>query len=220
MGQLQFLPSVFDRHGVDGDGDGRVDIWHSLPDVFYSAANFLQHSGWQGDQRWGREVLLPADFDYSLTGNTTRKPLAEWAQLGVRQLGGEPLPEAAMTAALALPSGANGPAFLTYANYRATMRYNPSTFYAITVGHLADRFTGGGPIQRMPANEQALTVAEVRRLQELLNAAGYDSGEPDGRVGRQTRAAIRAYQQARGLPTDGYPSRELLDALSTRAPQP
>jgi len=94
------------------------------------------------------------------------------------------------------------------------MNYNPSTFYALTVGHLADRFTGGDPIQRMPVNEQAMSVADVRILQEQLNAQGYDSGEPDGRVGRQTRAAIRAYQEANGLPMDGYASRELLDALT------
>lgn len=213
MGQLQFLPSVFDEYGVDGDGDGRVDIWNSLPDVFYSAANFLSSSGWQGDQRWGREVLLPEQFDYSQTGNRTLKPIQEWAELGVRRVNGEPLPVADMRAAVVLPAGAGGPAFLAYDNYRATMVYNPSTFYALTVGHLADRFTGAAPIQRMPENEQAMSVADVRRLQELLNESGYDSGEPDGRVGRQTRGAIRAYQQARGLPMDGYASRELLDAL-------
>ncbi len=213
MGQLQFLPSVFNRYGVDGDGDGRVDIWSSLPDVFHSAANFLSQSGWRGDERWGREVLLPQEFDFSLTGTGTRKSLQEWQGLGLTRVDGSPIPVADMQASLILPAGAAGPAFLGYNNFRTTMTYNPSTFYALTVGHLADRYTGGGAIQRMPENETAMSVDDVRQLQELLNGAGFDSGEPDGRVGRQTRAAIRAFQQSRGLPMDGYASASLLQAL-------
>ena len=213
MGQLQFLPSVFARYGIDGDNDGKIDIWNSLPDIFHSAANFLSQSGWRGDERWGREVLLPSNFDFSLTGTRTRKPLQEWNELGIIQMNGSPIPVANMQASVILPAGAGGPAFLTYANFRATMVYNPSTFYALTVGHLADRYTGGAAIQRMPENEQAMSVADVQALQELLNAAGFDSGEPDGRVGSRTRTAIRAYQQNKELPMDGYASLKLLEAL-------
>jgi membrane-bound lytic murein transglycosylase B len=213
MGQLQFLPSVFARYGIDGDNDGKIDIWNSLPDIFHSAANFLSQSGWRGDERWGREVLLPSNFDFSLTGTRTRKPLEEWNELGIIQMNGSPIPVANMQASVILPAGAGGPAFLTYANFRATMVYNPSTFYALTVGHLADRYTGGAAIQRMPENEQAMSVADVQALQELLNAAGFDSGEPDGRVGSRTRTAIRAYQQNKELPMDGYASLKLLEAL-------
>ena len=213
MGQLQFLPSIFARYGIDGDGDGKIDIWNSLPDIFHSAANFLSQSGWRGDERWGREVMLPADFDFSLTGTRTRKSLQDWSDLGISQMDGSPIPIADMQASVVLPAGAVGPAFLTYANFRATMIYNPSTFYALTVGHLADRYTGGAMIQRMPANEQAMSVADVQVLQELLNAAGFESGEPDGRVGSRTRAAIRAYQQSQDLPMDGYASLQLLEAL-------
>ena len=213
MGQLQFLPSVFARYGIDGDNDGKIDIWNSLPDIFHSAANFLSQSGWRGDERWGREVLLPSNFDFSLTGTRTRKPLQEWNDLGIIQMNGSPIPVANMQASVILPAGAGGPAFLTYANFRATMVYNPSTFYALTVGHLADRYTGGAAIQRMPENEQAMSVGDVQALQELLNAAGFDSGEPDGRVGRRTRAAVRAYQQNKELPMDGYASLKLLEAL-------
>ena len=218
MGQLQFLPSVFYQYGVDGDGDGRIDIWHSLPDIFHSAANFLANSGWQGDERWGRQVLLPEGFDFSLTGTSTSKTIQEWADLGIVRVDGGPLPIADMSASVILPAGANGPAFLAYNNYRATMRYNPSTFYALTVGHLADRYTGGGPIQHMPENEQALSVADVRELQERLNELGYDSGEPDGRVGRNTRTAIRNYQRDNGLPMDGYASGQLLAAIRESSP--
>ena len=214
MGQLQFMPNIFYQYGVDGDQDGRIDIWNSLPDIFHSAANFLSQSGWRGDERWGREVLLPVDFDFSLTGTSTRKPLQEWRDLGITQVNGTPVPVVAgMEASVILPAGAQGPAFLGYANFRATMTYNPSTFYALTVGHLADRYAGSEPIQRMPENETAMSVADVRELQELLNRNGFDSGEPDGRVGRQTRAAIRAYQQGVGLPMDGYASVVLLQAL-------
>ncbi len=213
MGQLQFLPSVFYEYGVDGNNDGRIDIWNSLPDIFHSAANFLSNLGWRGDERWGREVVLPNDFDFSLVGTRTRKPLQEWQELGITQLNGNPIPVANMNASVVLPAGASGPAFLGYQNFRATMGYNPSTYYALTVGHLADRYTGAGPIQRMPVNEQAMSVADVMELQELLNASGFDSGQPDGRVGRQTRAAIRAFQESINMPMDGYASAQLLESL-------
>lgn len=213
MGQLQFMPSIFSLHGVDGDGDGRIDIWNSLPDIFHSAANFLNESGWRGDERWGREVVLPDGFDFSLSGTATRKPLQEWRDLGIRNVSGGPLPVADMEASVILPAGAAGPAFLAYQNFRSTMLYNPSTFYALTVGHLADRFSGGSAIVNMPENEQAMSVADVEELQVLLNSRGFDSGEPDGRVGRMTRAAIRAYQAEADLPMDGYASRQLLDTL-------
>ena len=213
MGQLQFMPTIFDSYAIDGDGDGRVDIWNSLPDIFYSAANFLNQSGWQGGERWGREILLPSDFDYSLSGLMTRKTVNEWSEFGVTQVSGDKLPNALMSASIVLPAGASGPAFLAYSNYRVTLAYNPSTFYALTVGHLADRFSGGGEIQRMPIDEEALSRTDITILQRLLNEKGYDSGQPDCRVGRQTRAAIRTYQGDIGLPMDSYASRALLERL-------
>ena len=213
MGQLQFLPTVFRNYAVDGDGDDRADIWNSLPDVFYSAANFISESGWRGDERWGREVLLPEGFDYSLVGTRNLKPLAEWREMGLRTVSGDPVPVADMRAAVALPAGAAGPAFLTYNNFRVTMLYNPSVFYAITVGYLADRFSGGPPIAHMPVNETALSRVQVEELQELLNSRGFDSGEADGRIGSRTRAAIRAYQSEQGLIPDGHASMDLLDRL-------
>ncbi len=214
MGQLQFMPNIFHRYGVDGDADGRIDIWNSLPDIFHSAANFLSESGWRGDERWGREVMLPDGFDYSLTGTATRMSLDRWQSLGLTLVNGNPLPVVSgMEASVILPAGAQGPAFLGYQNFRTTMTYNPSTFYALTVGHLADRFMGGEAIARMPENEQAMSLTDVKQLQELLNSRGFASGEPDGRVGRQTRAAIRAYQRTQGLPEDGYASQILLESL-------
>ena len=213
MGQLQFMPSIFARYGVDGDEDGKIDIWNSLPDIFHSAANFLSQSGWQGDERWGREVLLPENFDFSFAGSRLSKSLQEWSELGLVQVDGANIPIANMNASVILPSGASGPAFLAYANFRTTMIYNPSIFYALTVGLLADRYTGGPAVQRMLLNEQAMSLADVVELQELLNSSGFDSGPPDGRVGRQTRTAVRAYQQSVGLATDGHASRQLLERL-------
>ncbi len=213
MGQLQFMPTVFYQHGVDGDGDGRIDIWNSLPDIFHSAANYLSKSGWKGDERWGREVILPDNFDFALAGTNIRKPLQEWRDMGILRTSGAPIPVADMRASMVIPAGATGPAFLTYDNFRVTRVYNTPIFYALTVGHLADRFAGGPPIQHMPENEQAMSVEQVRELQELLNGLGFDSGEPDGRVGSRTRNAIRAYQQQQGLPMDSYASFALLESL-------
>ena len=213
MGQLQFMPSTFDRYAVDGDGDGRIDIWNSLPDIFSSAANFLSNSGWKGDERWGREVLLPENFDYSLSGTGTRKAVIDWAELGVRQVNGSTLPQASLRGSIVLPAGASGPAFLVYSNYRTTLVWNRSTFYALSVGHLADRFNGGMVIQRMPENERALSRDEVLELQRRLNDNGLDAGSVDGILGSQTRAAIRRFQQQQDLPMDGYASYDLLEVL-------
>lgn len=214
MGQCQFLPSTFARFGVDGDGDGRIDIWNSLPDIFASAANFLSRSGWNGDERWGREVLLPDDFDYSLSGAGVRKTVTEWNRMGVRRADGTPLGTSDMEGSILLPAGANGPAFIGYNNYRTTLVWNRSTFYAISVGHLANRFVGGPPIRNMPEEgEQALRREEVIELQEILNELGIDAGTADGIPGSKTREAIRIYQERRGLPTDGHVSHEILTLL-------
>jgi membrane-bound lytic murein transglycosylase B len=213
MGQLQFMPSTFDRYAIDGDSDGKIDIWNSLPDIFASAANFLSQSGWRGDERWGREVILPDDFDFSMSGTGTRKSVNEWRDLGVMQVSGMVLPIADMQGSIVLPAGANGPVFLVYSNYRTTMVWNRSTFYALSVGHLADRLTGGPQIQRMPVDERALRREEVLELQQLLNDEGFDAGSIDGILGSQTRTAIRGFQAGSDLPMDGYASYALLELL-------
>ncbi|PCJ26623.1 MAG: lytic murein transglycosylase [SAR86 cluster bacterium] len=213
MGQLQFMPSIFERYGVDGDGDGQIDIWNSLPDIFHSAANFMSSAGWKGDERWGREVLLPSDFDFALAGTNTRKPLQQWRDIGILRVSGGPIPVAEMQASIVIPSGANGPAFLVYDNFRVTRTYNSPIFYALTVGHLADRFSGGAAIQHMPESEQAMSIADVTEMQEYLNSLGFDSGAPDGRVGSRTRSAIRSFQEQQQLPMDSYPSHSLLEKL-------
>ena len=142
MGQVQFMPSSFVRFAVDEDKDGRKDIWHSLPDVFASAANFLSSNGWDPDFIWGREGTLPPGWNGDIAGLDTKKPLAAWQHIGIRRANGEDLPDADIPASLIQPSGSNGPSFLVYRNYRAIMRWNPSHLYALAVCRLADRLAG------------------------------------------------------------------------------
>jgi membrane-bound lytic murein transglycosylase B len=133
------MPTSFLRFAADGDGDGREDIWGNTADVFASAANFLARSGWKGDQTWGRPVRIPARFDAGLARGRTRKPLREWEKLGVRDLDGGRLPARNLTAQIVLPDGAGGPAFVAYENFRVIRRWNPSDFFALAVGQLADQ---------------------------------------------------------------------------------
>lgn len=214
MGQVQFMPETFRRHAVDGDGDGKRDIWFSLRDAFSSAANFLKAMGWRGDQTWGREVRLPAGFDWSQADLDVRKPVIEWQRLGVRTAEGHALPPVGFEASIILPGGHKGPAFMVYDNFRATLGWNRSLFYAVAVGHLADRISGKGPLLTPPRpDDRPLSRQEVAEMQRLLASHGLQVGEPDGVVGAQTRSALRAFQQQHDLPPDGYPTAWLLERL-------
>jgi len=213
MGQTQFLPSNFLAYAVDADGDGRRDIWGSIPDVMASTANFLARSGWQSGQPWGVEVRLPPGFDLALADGEQRRPASTWAGLGVQTMDGAPLPALADTALL-LPAGARGPAFIVGPNFRTILRYNNATSYALAVGLLAKALGGGAPVQATwPRDLQALSRSQLLALQTALNTRGFDSGTPDGAMGPATRNAIRHYQQSLGLPADGYPTLELLQRL-------
>ena len=138
MGQSQFMPSSFQQFAVDHDGDGRRDIWGTLPDVFASAANYLAEAGWKQDQTWGRQVRLPEGFDLDLKGLEVKKSLDEWQAVGVRRSNGDDLPTRQLTASLILPGGPGGPAFLTYPNYRVLLKWNRSHYFATAVGQFAD----------------------------------------------------------------------------------
>jgi membrane-bound lytic murein transglycosylase B len=140
MGQNQFMPSSFHAFAVDGNNDGRRDIWNSLPDVFSSTANYLHKSGWDPDERWGRAVRLPKAFPKALSGLETRKSLSEWSRLGITDQNGDPLPHSAdITASVVTPDGLSGPAYLAYDNYRVIMKWNKSKYFATSVGLLADQ---------------------------------------------------------------------------------
>ncbi len=213
MGQTQFLPTVFLAHAVDADGDGRRDIWGSVPDVMASTANFLAHSGWQAGQPWGLEVRLPPGFDYARADADVRQPASAWAAEGVQSMDGTPLP-AITDSAILLPVGARGPALLVGPNFRTILRYNNATSYALAVNLLAQRLSGGPAIQApWPRNLQMLTRSQLLALQTALNAHGFDSGTPDGVMGPATQRGVRGYQRSLGLPADGYPTLELLQGL-------
>jgi membrane-bound lytic murein transglycosylase B len=213
MGQTQFLPSSFLAYAVDADGDGRRDIWGSVADVMASTAKFLARSGWQADQPWGTEVRLPAGFDVGRADPALRRPTAQWAADGVRSADAAPLPEFA-DAAILLPAGARGPAFLVGPNFRTILRYNNSNSYALAVGLLAQRLTNGPAVQgAWPRDLAALTRGQVLALQKALNDRGFDGGEADGMVGLATRNGLRRYQRSIGVPADGYPTLELLERL-------
>jgi membrane-bound lytic murein transglycosylase B len=214
MGHVQFMPSVFLRYAVDHDQSGRRDLWNSLPDAMASAANFLQHLGWDEKTRWGREVKLPDNFPFMEAGLDTRKPLTEWAKLGVRRADGAPLPIANLQASLLIPAGHKGPAFLVYSNFRVIMGWNQSEFYALSVGLLADRIAGAGPlVQSPPADAPRLSRDQVMALQETLNGKGFDSGAVDGILGPATRRALRSFQHSQDMVADGFPGLEVLKQL-------
>ncbi|MCF6291084.1 MAG: lytic murein transglycosylase [Desulfobacterales bacterium] len=215
MGQLQFMPSTFVRFAVDHDGDGRKDIWTSLPDIFSSAANFLASSGWQKNKTWGQEVRLPDNFDLALADLKIKKTRQQWQELGVSGMDGRDLAPADDIASLMLPAGVSGPAFLVFRNYRVILNWNRSHLYAIAVGHLADRLAGYGPlISQRPLNDKPLHRTDIMKIQQLLAEQGFDPGSVDGIAGGRTRMAIKAFQRANQLPMDGYPSADLLDRLA------
>jgi membrane-bound lytic murein transglycosylase B len=214
MGHLQFIPTTFTRYAVDATGDGKRDIWNTLPDVFASGANYLSQVGWKEDEIWGREVRLPKNFDWQLAGLTHKKPLSEWSQLGVRRANGAALPKADMRGAIVLPQGYRGPAFLVYGNFEVILTWNRSINYAIAVGHLADRLIGLPPFSNgREVDNRPLTRNQAMAIQRLLNRFGYDAGKVDGVPGARTKAAVRDYQSSVGLPVDGYPSVSLLEHL-------
>jgi len=214
MGQTQFIPTTYNRYAVDFDGDGRRDIWGSSPDALASTANYLKSSGWQHGQSWGFEVHLPQGFDYSQADMDIRKPMSEWLRQGIKVASGNLPSDPQASVSLLLPAGYRGPALLVTDNFRAILKYNNSTSYALAVGLLADSFKGGGQlIGHWPVEDTPLARAERIELQQLLATHGYQPGTADGIIGANTRQAVRAYQKSIGLPADGYPTLELLTRL-------
>ena len=214
MGHTQFMPSAYMQYAVDGDNDGKVDLWNSHRDALASAAHFLKNLGWQTTERWGREVVLPKDFPYADTGLKYKQPLSVWRELGVARSDGALLPALDMQGAILVPMGHTGPAFIAYSNFSVIMRWNYSESYALAVGHLADRITGGtGLKQAFATDTPRLTPRLVIDMQQRLNQAGFDAGKADGIIGSGTRAALRNYQSQQGMIADGYPSFSTLAAL-------
>ncbi|HUO22177.1 MAG TPA: lytic murein transglycosylase [Caulobacteraceae bacterium] len=218
MGQTQLIPEAYLANAVDGDGDGRADIWNSAADAVASAANMLQKYGWRRGGGWAREVQLPAGFDYSVAEGP-QQTAAEWALDGVRAASGADWSEADANAPaqLIVPAGARGPAFLVLPNHFIIRKYNNSTSYALAVGLLADRIAGAPPLLAAWPVEPALSSQDRIGAQQALAALGFSPGTADGVIGLNTRAAIRAWQKARGLPADGYLTAALSQQLQAEA---
>jgi lytic murein transglycosylase len=214
MGHTQFIPTSYEAYAVDFTGDGRRDIWADDPtDALASTAAYFRRFNWRTGQPWGVEVRLPQGFDYEQTGRAVTRSPADWAQRGVVGVDGRAVPNYG-DATLTTPTGAGGPAFMLFRNYDVISRYNNAEAYIIGVGHLSDRIRGAGPFQAaFPADERRLRRAERRELQQRLTDAGFSTGGVDGQIGPNSRAAIRAYQRAIGLPADGHPSFALLQRL-------
>jgi membrane-bound lytic murein transglycosylase B len=211
MGHTQFIPTSYLAYAVDMDGNGRRDIWNSVPDALATAANLLRSNGWQTGKTWGYEVTLPEGGERWL--DETRI-LADWEKSGFFRTGGRDFPRPDDRAVLKLPAGKEGPAFLVLKNFFVLKRYNNADAYALAVGMLADRLAGGkGLVQSWPRPPGTLSGEEKFLLQELLKQKGYYSGDIDGLLGEASRGAIRIFQGAVGMPVDGKPSLEVLDAL-------
>jgi lytic murein transglycosylase len=217
FGPTQFMPTAFIRYAVDFDRDGRRDVVDSVPDLIASTANNLKQDGWTSGQTWGYEVVVPATLDFRLADRARVMSLHEWHRLGLARPGGKPFPRPDEQAFLLVPAGVQGPGFLMLHNFRVLMRYNPAEAYALAIGHLADRLAGGGPfVQGWPRYERVLSRGERLELQQLLARRGYDVGEPDGRLGARTRAAIRQFQAQNGRVPDGFASLVILALLRSR----
>lgn len=220
VGHMQFIPSTYLAYALDGDGDGRVDLRASVPDALLSAANYLRQSGWRSGEDWGMEVRLPDGFDPAQAGLDRRQSINTWAYLGVRRADGSNLPYGYQLASLLLPQGYGGPAFLVGDNFRVILRWNRSINYALAVGLLADRLAGAPPLSTgLGADNRRLSREQMETMQKSLAALGYDPGPADGVPGGRTRAAIRAFQAATGLPADGYPSVPLFERLQGAVPE-
>jgi lytic murein transglycosylase len=218
MGLTQFLPSEFYKHAVDFDGDGRVDIWNSIPDALASAAKQLHAKGWQRGKRWAYEVRIPPAIDCTIAEPSQVLAIGEWLERGYapaygRKLSADELKE---NASLLLPEGAYGPAFLTPKNYYVIKDYNFSDLYVLFVGHLSDRIVDARPFEKPWSKNSQLRTEQVETMQRTLTERGLYRDKIDGKAGMLTRSALGAYQKANRLTLDCWPTAEVLGHMQGR----
>jgi len=216
VGLTQFLPSEYYKHGVDFDGDGKVDLWHSVPDALASAAQQLVNKGWQSGLRWAYEVKAPSNVDCTMGVPEVTKPISGWLRAGFIPVRGEKLSaaEQAQPASLLQPEGIYGPAFLTTKNYFVIKEYNFSDLYVLFVGHLADRMTSPQAFATPWSASKQLRTKDVEAMQTGLTRLGLYNDKLDGKAGMQTRAALGAFQKQARLKLDCWPSEAVLRAIS------
>ena len=211
IGQLQKLPREIVRQGMDGDGDGVVDLKGSSPDALMTGANVLSSLGWRANEPWLQEIVVPADLDWSQTGLNQKASVQEWAARGIRARDGG-LGPSNLQASVLLPMGRDGPAFLTYPNFEVYFDWNKSFVYVTTAAYFATRL-GGAPVYNAGNPTPALSGGQMQQLQQKLTQRGHDVGGIDGILGAMTRAAVQAEQQRLGLPADAWPTLDLLNRL-------
>ena len=215
-GLTQFLPSEYYQHGVDLDGDGRIDIWHSVPDALASAAKQLVDKGWQSGLRWAYEVKAPPNADCTQGVPELTKPIGDWLRAGFVPVRDQKLSaaEQAESASLLQPEGIYGPAFLATKNYFVIKEYNFSDLYVLYVGHLADRMTSPLPFATPWSASKQLRTRDVEAMQRGLTRIGLYKDKIDGKAGMLTRAALGAYQKSAGLKVDCWPSEAVMQSIS------
>src|SRR5437868_11985154 len=215
-GLTQFLPSEYYKHGVDFDGDGKIDIWHSVPDALASAAQQLVNKGWQPGLRWAYEVRPPANVDCTQGVPEVTRPIGDWLRARFVPVRGQKLTaaEQAQPASLLQPEGIYGPAFLTTKNYFVIKEYNFSDLYVLFVGHLSDRMTSPQPFATPWSASTQLRTKDVEAMQRGLTRVGLYKDKIDGKAGMQTRAALGTYQKSAGLKVDCWPSEEVLRSIT------
>ena len=213
LGQLQFLPSHYFDYAVDYDGDGRRDLLNSAPDALGSAGNFLSKLGWKRGEPWLTEVRVPQNLPWDQADLAIQHARSQWSKMGVSLANGQPLPFDELKASLLLPMGRFGPAFLAYDNFQILLKWNQSIVYSTTVAYLANRIAGAPPVQRGTQQIASLDAKQLQELQKLLAARGFEPGKADGKMGFDTKSAIKQAQVKLGLPADSYPNLELIERL-------
>ncbi len=214
IGQVQFLPGDFMESGVDADGDGRVDLKRSIPDILTSTGSLMVHHGWQPNQPWLQEVSVPNDMPWQEADIAIQHPRSQWAKWGVKLVSGKALKADSMHTSLLLPMGRHGPAFLAYPNFTEVyLKWNESLIYSTTAAYFATRLAGAPPVSKGNGPVDALDYKQIMELQKILTRMGYDVGKIDGKLGAQSRAAVKSMQIKLGLPADSWPTPDFLDRL-------
>ncbi len=216
LGQPQFMPTSYLKHAVDFDGDGKRDIWNSVPDTLGSIANYLKIHGWQAGRDWGYEVNVPQNISCSLEGPDQGKTFAEWAKLGISRTNGKAFPANEMRGEgfLLMPAGRYGPAFIVTPNFYVIKDYNMSDLYALFIGHVGDRIAyGAGDFQTQWGNVGTMYRSDILAMQKRMQAQGYDVGKADGLPGFKTRRSIGLWQSKNGLAPTCFTQPELVKSI-------
>ncbi len=202
FGHFQFMPTTYESYAIDGDGDGKIDLVNNIPDAVFSAGNYLSKMGWAREKTWGREVVATKKFDWKKYKEGEKKTLKDWDKLGIRKANKQRLPSVDIEAKLIVPQGSSGVLFLVYDNFNRIMKWNRSTFYAITVGRLADRIAGFEKLKNLK-KEKKIKVEQVKKVQKILKQKGFYRGKIDGIIGKGMRKAIRDFEIKNNLPVNG-----------------